>query len=221
MWMPHGLPFPFGDFRDDLCRSVSMPHGIIPLSRTDPTQAQVKKVKWTEREDQILTGNVQKYGTSNWSLIACALPGRTGKQCRERWTNQLDPSLNRDNWTSQEDTILLFQQNTCGNCWSKISHFLPRRSANAIKNRWCWLTRHRSHAPGDDPAPPQPPPAPPPAPKVMEPIRATIQPAAEPEHTVPEWLSADACGKEPFGQRDVLDKASDPFGVGLSEFSWE
>jgi hypothetical protein len=191
-----------------------MPHGLLPLSRTDPTQAPVKKVKWTEREDQILTGNVQKYSTSNWSLIACALPGRTGKQCRERWTNQLDPSLNRDNWTSQEDAILLFQQKTCGNCWSKISHFLPRRSANAIKNRWCWLTRHRSHSAPDDLPPP--PPLPPP-PKIWEPIR----PAAEPEYVAPEWLSAEVCGRATFDQRDVFDKASDPFGAGMSEFSWE
>jgi hypothetical protein len=198
----HTPSFPFSDFPDDLCRSVSMPHGLLPLSGACPTQAQVKKVKWTEREDQIMTSNVQKYGTSNWSLIACALPGRTGKQCRERWTNQLDPSLNRDNWTSQEDAILIFQQKSCGNCWSKISHFLPRRSANAIKNRWCWLMRHRSHA--DD--------APPPASKILEPIRPS---------TEPEWLSADAYGRTTFGQGDVLDQMSDPFAAGLNSLSWE
>jgi hypothetical protein len=149
-------------------------------------------VKWTEWEDQILTGNVQKYGTSNWSLIACALPGRTRRQCRERWMTQLDPSLNRDNWTSQEDAILLLQQKSCGNCWSKITHFLPGRSANALRNRWCCLTRHGSHA--DD--------APPPASKILEPIR----PSAE-----PEWVSAGPCGRVTFGKRDVLDQISDPF----------
>jgi hypothetical protein len=102
----------------------------------------VRKVKWTDAEDEMLLSYVEKYGTSNWSLIASGMPGRMGKQCRERWTNRLDPILNRDDWTPQEDAILLYQQKTCGNCWSRITGFLPRRSANAVKNRWCWLARH-------------------------------------------------------------------------------
>jgi hypothetical protein len=107
----------------------------------------LKKRKWTNIEDQALTACIQKFGTSNWSVIASALPGRTGKQCRERWTNQLDPNLNRDDWTPQEDSTLCFHQKACGNCWSKITVFLPRRSANAIKNRWCWLSRNRPQSP--------------------------------------------------------------------------
>jgi hypothetical protein len=108
---------------------------------------QPKKRKWTDIEDQALTASIQKFGTSSWSLIASALPGRTGKQCRERWTNQLDPNLNRDDWTPQEDATLCFHQKASGNCWSKIASFLPRRSANAIKNRWCWLSRNRPQSP--------------------------------------------------------------------------
>jgi hypothetical protein len=105
-------------------------------------------------EDKALVASVQKFGTSNWSVVAAALPGRSGKQCRERWTNQLDPNLNREDWTPPEDAILVFQQKSCGNCWAKITAFLPRRSANAIKNRWCWLMRNRSHLPRDVPLPP-------------------------------------------------------------------
>ena len=105
------------------------------------------KVKWSTEEDQILTRNIEQYGTSNWSLVAKALPGRTGKQCRERWMNQLDPQLNKDNWTPQEDALLLMSQRRFGNQWSKIMQFLPRRSCNAVKNRFCWLTRNRTHPP--------------------------------------------------------------------------
>ena len=43
-----------------------------------------------------------------WTVIASNLPGRTGKQCRERWVNQLDPSIKRDqNWTEEEDRIIM------------------------------------------------------------------------------------------------------------------
>ncbi|EAX89130.1 Myb-like DNA-binding domain containing protein [Trichomonas vaginalis G3] len=101
-------------------------------------------MKWTAEEDEILKSRIEKFGTGNWSLIAQELQGRTGKQCRERWTNQLNPNLNRDNWSSNEDRILLHQQQIFGNSWSKISKYLPGRSSNSIKNRWSWLSRHRA-----------------------------------------------------------------------------
>jgi hypothetical protein len=42
-----------------------------------------------------------------WAAIASNLPGRNGKQCRERWHNQLDPSIKRESWTDEEDRILM------------------------------------------------------------------------------------------------------------------
>jgi hypothetical protein len=139
-----GEPLPCSPFvrppPDALIRSASMPLPTSVKSAAGP----VKKVKWTGREDQTLVLSVQKYGTSSWPLVAGEIPGRTGKQCRERWINQLDPNLNREKWTQQEDAVLLLQQKSCGHCWSKMIQFLPHRSANAIKNRWCWLTRQRA-----------------------------------------------------------------------------
>jgi len=42
------------------------------------------KGPWTEEEDSILMDCVSKYGAQTWSHIASKLPGRIGKQCRER-----------------------------------------------------------------------------------------------------------------------------------------
>ena len=50
---------------------------------------------------------VAQYGPKRWSLIASNLPGRTGKQCRERWHNQLDPNIKKECWTDEEDRVLL------------------------------------------------------------------------------------------------------------------
>jgi myb proto-oncogene protein len=48
------------------------------------------KGPWTQEEDDLLVLMVQKYGPRHWSLIASALPGRIGKQCRERYgSNQM------------------------------------------------------------------------------------------------------------------------------------
>lgn len=105
-----------------------------------------RKTKWSPEEDELLMTSVKTHGTSNWTLVANAVPGRSGKQCRERWTNQLSPSLNKDNWSTQEDMIIIQQQRLHGNTWSKIARFLPGRSSNAIKNRWSWLSRHQINA---------------------------------------------------------------------------
>ena len=40
------------------------------------------QAKWTEPEDDLLTGLVEAHGTKRWNVIAKHLPGRTGKQVR-------------------------------------------------------------------------------------------------------------------------------------------
>ncbi|CAM9688291.1 unnamed protein product, partial [Discosporangium mesarthrocarpum] len=35
------------------------------------------------------------------SLIATHFPGRSGKQCRERWLNHLDTRVKKSLWTSE------------------------------------------------------------------------------------------------------------------------
>ncbi|TVU22833.1 hypothetical protein EJB05_32553, partial [Eragrostis curvula] len=41
----------------------------------------------------ILRGMVECYGEHKWKAIAHHLPGRIGKQCRERWNNYLRPDI--------------------------------------------------------------------------------------------------------------------------------
>jgi len=38
---------------------------------------------------------VKERGEGRWSDLAIYFPGRVGKQCRERWHNQLRPNINR------------------------------------------------------------------------------------------------------------------------------
>lgn len=53
-------------------------------------------------EDQHLRDLVHELGMQQWALIAQKMPGRNGKQCRERWHNQLDVNLTRDGWSEEE-----------------------------------------------------------------------------------------------------------------------
>jgi hypothetical protein len=47
------------------------------------------------------------FSSSLWVIMTSSQIGRTGKQIRERWHNQLDPDIKKDSWTQEEDRALI------------------------------------------------------------------------------------------------------------------
>lgn len=117
-------------------------------------QPGLKKGSWSKDEDKKLLLLMNSLGAvgenpnernskfTDWKQVEKCMNGRTAKQCRERWLLNIDPSINKSEWKSEEDRSLLQLQQKFGNKWSKIKDVMgTNRTENAVKLRFNFLNR--------------------------------------------------------------------------------
>jgi uncharacterized protein (DUF2237 family) len=123
------------------------------LESIDPTTSRAGK--WTKDEDSKLKDAVRMHGGKNWiaisalipggknwGAISALVPGRARCQCKNRWHNALDPSIDRASgrkgkWTAVEDSKLKDAVQTHGGKnWIAISALVPGRTKRQCEYRW-------------------------------------------------------------------------------------
>jgi hypothetical protein len=124
---------------DDRPTSLLLPTGAAPLD--SPKKPRTAKRAFTAEEDDHLAELVKQHGDHVWRDIEQLMPGRSSRQCRERWNLYLSPDVCNDPWTQDEDMQLLRLYQAQGPKWTQIAKAFPKRTANNVKNRQKQLLR--------------------------------------------------------------------------------
>jgi hypothetical protein len=99
--------------------------------------------RFVPSEDSQLIQLVEQCGTTSWEKIASEMPGRTSRQCRDRWNHYLSNKNVLEPWTPEEDARLLDKIGTVGLRWARLVKFFPDRTMMYVKRRWLYLFTYR------------------------------------------------------------------------------
>ena len=95
-----------------------------------------KKGPWSTAEDAQLLHLIQVTGPAQWVKISQQMGTRSAKQCRERYHQNLKPTLRHDPITAEEGRLIEQLVEQMGKRWADIARKLNNRSDNHVKNWW-------------------------------------------------------------------------------------
>ncbi|XP_045821064.1 transcription factor MYB35-like [Trifolium pratense] len=111
----------------------------------------VKSGVWIAEDDAKTPTFVSEHGSSNWTSVPKKTGvKRCGKSCRLRLSSYI-PDLKHDNFTSEEEDLIVKLHAAIGSRWSIIAQQLPGRTDNDVKNNWNTKLKKKLSQMGIDP----------------------------------------------------------------------
>jgi hypothetical protein len=108
---------------------------------TQETTQKRHKCTFSKEEDDLIILFINQYGLNSFQKITSVLPNRTTRQVRERYRLYLDPNINRNPFSSEEDDLLLKLVDHCHQKWSQMTKMFTGRTDVALKYRYNKLSR--------------------------------------------------------------------------------
>ena len=105
----------------------------------------LQRKSWTESDDNKLMriyNELKASNNINWAEIAQRMGvGFSVRQCRDRYSHYLDPSIKWTPYTLEEDDMILKKVKELGQRWSCVAESVKGRTPTQIRNRWNLLQR--------------------------------------------------------------------------------
>ncbi|KAK1867156.1 hypothetical protein I4F81_009665 [Pyropia yezoensis] len=92
----------------------------------------IKGGVWKNSEDEILKAAVMKYGPHQWARVSSLLVRKSAAQAKARWTEWLDPSIRKTEWSAAEDATLLHLAKVLPTQWRSIAPRVGRTAAQCL-----------------------------------------------------------------------------------------
>ncbi|KAK8882418.1 hypothetical protein M9Y10_045060 [Tritrichomonas musculus] len=98
---------------------------------------------WSTEEDERLIAGIFHFGFSDWQKVSTFVgKGRTRTQCGQRWLRCLDPNMNKEKWTPEEDATLKKLVELYGvHSWARIAKELGNRTDVQCRYRYVRCAR--------------------------------------------------------------------------------
>jgi hypothetical protein len=107
-------------------------------------KSSIPKSKFTPDEDKLITRVLRTHGIANWDSVHANPPRRNGRQCRGRWTNSVESSIEIRDWIQEEEMRFVQRVDSIGPHRKLIAEFVEDGSSSSCRNRF--LTIHNRNS---------------------------------------------------------------------------